>query len=189
MFIGTHASVPVLLASLADMGSLVKTRRLLFEKKHLAAIALAGVLPDLLSPHISLQARLTSFSHTIWFLLVLFPALIIVSKFLFGRRYLLMGVSLWLASTIHLFLDLSAGGINPTYPLGQRIGFYLVHYRNWVVLDLVSVALTLAVVISLRHFAKASSRPVAAALEREPDPLGPGVTAERLDLNQSNRES
>lgn len=174
MFIGTHASIPVLLASAADTISLLRTRRLLFEKKHLAAIALAGILPDLLSPHISLQARLTSFSHTVWFLLLLFPALLVISKYLFRGRSLLMAFSLWLATTVHLLLDLSSGGINPTYPLGQRIGFYLVHYRHWVALDLAIVSLTLVAVILLRRCARVSTHS-GLSVEGESDPSGPAI--------------
>lgn len=152
MFVGAHATVPVLLASLFDLAAVVRRRQPLFHVRELLAVGLAGILPDILSPHLSLHARLTSWSHTVWFLLVLYFLLIPATRLLYKKRWIIMTQALWFGVAIHLFMDLSAGGIAPFYPLGERIGFYLVHFRNWIKVDLILVPMTILLVFANRRW-------------------------------------
>jgi hypothetical protein len=80
MIIGTHACAPALIALANDALRLRRGRVRLFAKKHLIAIGLAGALPDLLNPHLALSARYSSWSHTLWFILAIYPVYIIICR-------------------------------------------------------------------------------------------------------------
>ena len=170
MFVGTHASLPVILATAVNAAYLSQKGRLLFRFRHLAAIALGGVLPDIVWPHLSLHARLTSWSHTAWFLSGLAVILL-----LFGRRLLQPGwqaaaVAVWLAVALHLGVDTVSGGTAPLYPFGHRIGFSTISFHYWIYVDLLTVPLA-AIGFLWTHRKARKERPS----DREPTPSGPAA--------------
>lgn len=136
MYVGSHFALPVIAATLVDFGRLAVGRQRLFSNRELLLVGLFGVLPDLLSPHLRLSARLTSWSHTLWFAAGTLPLLAV----LFGRgrragRWR-MTAFCWTAILLHLLADAVSGGIAPLYPLtGFRWGWYLVPWPLWGEID------------------------------------------------------
>ena len=64
MLIGTHALLPVCAGLLIENAALAKGRGHFFPPWSLPLIGFFGALPDLCTPHISLEARYSSWSHT-----------------------------------------------------------------------------------------------------------------------------
>lgn len=129
----THALAPVILTRLLA-GPLWPRWR------GLTAIGLAGALPDLINPHLTLEARMTSWSHGLPFWL-LFSVSLLIASFLSKKR-----LSLALAATcsaaylFHLFCDAISGGVNWLYPFGDLVwGDYWVDPVFWVPLDVLCV--------------------------------------------------
>jgi len=173
MFVGTHASLPVILATAVNAAYLKHGGRLLFQVRHLGAIALAGVLPDIVWPHLSLHARLTSWSHTVWFLAALIAILI-----LFGRRWLGPGwkpaaVAAWLAVALHLAIDTISGGTAPLYPLGGRVGIRTISFHYWIFVDFVTVPIAILCFLWTRR--KSQSTGLTSRPDSSPRPV-PEVT-------------
>ncbi len=135
MFVGTHSFVPILAASAVNAYRVNFGRKSLFTVKELAFIGLAGTLPDLLSPHISLGARLSSWTHNFWFLLFSAPFLFAFAWLISRQKTFLLGGFFWLALALHLLIDISSGGISPFYPLGPVIGFRIVPFHYWIFVD------------------------------------------------------
>lgn len=109
----THALAPVVICHLAfGRGKWVG-------KYGLIAIGLAGALPDILSPHFSLEARMASWSHGL-------PAWLGFSVIIFTlaalRRNLVsypLAAALSAAYLFHLICDAISGGINNLYLAGD----------------------------------------------------------------------
>ena len=101
-----------------------------------AAVAGAGVLPDLLSPHVGLDERHDAFSHSLlaWALfgLVLLTA-VAVPRF---RSLRLLARLCIVAYAAHLACDLITGGVPLLVPLVPGVfgGAYL-PFWTWFVLD------------------------------------------------------
>ena len=136
----THALLPVFMAGLVERVWRGGEKRGIFEKREFLWIGILGAAPDLLSPHISLQARLTSYSHT---LLGMLFVLSIVMALLKWRSRLSppLGVALFGAYLLHLICDLIAGGIAPLYPFrGQWVvGGYWVSPVWWIPADILLI--------------------------------------------------
>ncbi len=142
MYVLTHALAPVVLCATVDAVCLERTGSRLLRGRHYLAIGLAGALPDLLSPHLSLAARYSSWSHTAWFLLLFVPVALLLSR-LFPERRALLATLMILACAFHLFCDAIAGGIAWGYPFTtETIGRSLVPATLWWKLDVACVALT-----------------------------------------------
>lgn len=130
MNIFTHALAPVIVA------------RLLAPKKDwagragLVAIAFAGALPDLLSPHITLEQRMTSWSHGLpaW---LGFSALLAAVVFFSGKRVSPpLATAMSGAYLLHMFCDAIAGGIDWLHPFGTLTwGEYWIGPLWWIPLD------------------------------------------------------
>jgi hypothetical protein len=110
VIIGTHTCAPVLVALTIDSLRLRKGRQRLFPAKHLIAIGLAGALPDLLHPHLALNARYSSWTHTVWFLIALYPIFLTICRAWFKPREFLQTNFMWLATVGHLATDTIAKG-------------------------------------------------------------------------------
>jgi len=85
------------------------------------AVAFAGVLPDLLSPHLGLEARHAAFSHSLvaWALFVLLLAAVSLHPRLRAHRVLLaICAGAYLA---HLLCDLVTGGVPLLAPFEPAI--------------------------------------------------------------------
>lgn len=158
MYIGSHFAIPVVAATLVDLGRLVAGRNRLFSNRELLLVGFCGVLPDFLSPHLRLSARLTSWSHTVWFAVGLLPVL----WFLFRKRSagpLRMTAFCWIAAVLHLLGDAVSGGIAPFYPLtGFRWGWYLVPWPLWGEIDLGMLAGTAALVFAATRWNRRIAR-------------------------------
>lgn len=128
----THALLPVILVSLADR------RKRVFQRGALIAVAVSGALPDLLNPHLSLKARMYSWSHglTAWLGFSLLVGIVITVK----KWPKLWWLAASAAYALHLFCDAISGGINWAYPVADRLwGDYWFPPQWWVPLDVVLV--------------------------------------------------
>ena len=137
----THALLPALLAA----PLLPRTPPRAFYVSG-GIVALAGALPDLLTPHLSLAARYASWSHTVFayagFNVVLVALGLALRHRISGRVWLLAS----LAYALHLFGDAMSGGIAWFYPVSKEIiGGRLILYRYWILIDVVLLAVALIV--------------------------------------------
>ncbi|MBI5687553.1 MAG: metal-dependent hydrolase [Verrucomicrobia bacterium] len=103
-------------------------------------IALAGVLPDLLDPHTTLQARHVSFTHTLaaW---AGFSALLILPAWKFAKT---LPPSFWcivsLSYLSHIFLDAISGGVQCLRPISSvLVGGPYVPFRYWLWCDVAAL--------------------------------------------------
>ncbi|RYD25985.1 MAG: hypothetical protein EOP87_23490 [Verrucomicrobiaceae bacterium] len=106
----------------------------------LLAIGLAGAMPDLVSPHLSLAARMTSWSNGLpfWGGLTVLP--VIVSMIKPRLLPLKLAALLSTAYLLHMACDTISGGINWLYPVGSFMwGDYYVDPVWWIPLDVVCV--------------------------------------------------
>jgi hypothetical protein len=140
----------VILAGAVNSLGYAANGRSLFTPRHLWAIAAAGVLPDILWPHLSLQARLTSWSHTVWFLAIALPLFVWIGRKYLGPGWRVASWSAWLATVLHLATDTFTGGTAPFYPLGGKVGFSTIPFRYWIYCDLATVPVALGLILHLR---------------------------------------
>ncbi|OGV37035.1 MAG: hypothetical protein A2X48_04270 [Lentisphaerae bacterium GWF2_49_21] len=105
-------------------------------------IAAAGVLPDVLTPHITLGDRYNSFSHTWVFTGIFVGCCILCSAILFRKNY--RSIPLWCAAAylLHLAEDLISGGID-FFSTGHVIGDYYVSPIYWPLIDLYIVVIVI----------------------------------------------
>ena len=152
MFIGTHALLPACLALASDDLRLAARRDEAFPGWSIPVIALFGALPDICTPHLSLAARYSSWSHTLAFLAGILPVCIWVSAAFPKGRRLTVAISCWTAAALHLAADAIAGGIPwlmpwmmPTVTPNQRLGIlgdFYIHPDYWLFSDAFFVLLT-----------------------------------------------
>ena len=146
MFVITHALAPVAIGAAANVARLAGgTRERLFSGVQLLLIGAAGASPDVLSPHLSLTARLTSPTHTIWYLLAVYPVFLLLALWFGKNRRLLLAHAMWLAVLLHLASDALAGGVAWLYPLDDRIlgGRFIPYPFWWLLSDAISVGLVI----------------------------------------------
>ena len=109
-------------------------------------VAIAGAMPDLLTPHLSLAARYASYSHTVYAWAGFNVFLVVLG--LTVHRHQLPRVLLFasLAYALHLLGDAFSGGIAWFYPVSTEIiGRRLILYQYWFPLDAVLLAAALIV--------------------------------------------
>ena len=155
MLIGTHTLLPVCLGLAAENVSLAKGRGHVFPPWGVVAIGFFGALPDLCTPHVSLEDRYSSWSHTLWFLGAIIPVIAMVATF-FGKdgRWKL-ALACWIAVVLHLIGDAVAGGIAWLQPWRPDIlGDYYIPAADWLWYDIGFVVLTW-VLVRLRPFSEA----------------------------------
>lgn len=134
MLPGAHFCIPIAIGSLVNLRSVQQEGRLVFDKRALLYGGLFGVLPDLVNPHISLQARHESWSHTIWF--VLGTAAVIYAYQALSRQITRPHAHFFvLALALHLFCDAITGGIYPLGPSGPLVGAYYLAPIYWLAAD------------------------------------------------------
>lgn len=100
-----------------------------------ALVALCGALPDILSPHLSLDARYEAPSHTIWALLAF--ALLVVMLTWWQPRIFTPAVSgLCIAAYAgHIACDAITGGVAFFFPFGGVQGRNYLPYWLWITSD------------------------------------------------------
>lgn len=155
MLIGTHTLLPVCLGLAAENASLANGRGHVFPPWGLFAIGFFGALPDLCCPHILLEERLSSWSHTLWFLGAIAPGCAVVASFFPKEGRWRLAVACWLAVLLHLIGDAVAGGIAWLQPWRPDvIGDYYIPAADWLWYDIGFVLLTW-VLVRLRPHAEA----------------------------------
>lgn len=148
MNIIAHACLPLVIIKIADTVSPHKSGWL--SNKQLFFIAIAGILPDFLWPHFSLQQRLTSPTHTIWFLIFLIPVVYLLARWEEKENYLRFTFFFLFAYASHIALDSISGGVNLLYPIKSKIGAYFISYPTWLFYDLILAGLAMLLVFIKR---------------------------------------
>lgn len=142
MLVGTHALLPVCGCLAVDHLSMLAGRDRVFPARSLWWMAGFGLLPDLCSPHLSLEARYSSLSHTVWFLALMIPAVALVASFMEPAIRFRVATACWAAVALHLAADAVSGGIAWLHPWrGDIIGAYHIHPAHWVMYDMGFVVL------------------------------------------------
>ena len=134
----THALIPLIAAGIYERSYRVdEGRRHLLSIKMLIAVGVFGAAPDILNPHLSLDARYTSWSHGLIFWLIL---TVCISLFSVAKRKVLPPYMIpWLSGAylLHIICDAISGGVAWSYPFGQSIvGAYYVAPIWWIPLDI-----------------------------------------------------
>lgn len=108
----------------------------MFSGRNLCVVGVFGMLPDFLSPHLSLESRHASLSHTIWFLAGL-VLLLPLTRFISEKASRLpVAVACWLAYGLHLAADAVSGGIAWLHPWRDEvIGRYWIEPQYWIWYD------------------------------------------------------
>jgi hypothetical protein len=155
MLIGTHTLLPVCLGLAVENISLAKGRGYVFPPWGLLAIAFFGALPDLCTPHVSLDARYESWSHTLWFFGATISVIVMVTSFFGKEGRWKLALACWLAVLLHLAGDAVAGGVAWQRPWRPDItGEYYIPADDWLWYDIGCVLLTW-ILVRLRPHAEA----------------------------------
>lgn len=128
----THALIPVILTRL------VAKRASWLGRWGLIAIGIAGALPDLLTPHFTLESRLYSWSHGIPFWIAF--TLVVTSASICSRGRIPFRLTIIMTSAylFHILCDAISGGVNFLYPYRDWIwGDYWVDPILWIPFDIV----------------------------------------------------
>ena len=121
MLLGTHILLPVIPLALRRYRAIKKGDEPVQPLRELFVVGIFGALPDLLNPHLSLESRLSSWSHGLPFVACLATVLLLAcipkrSPLTLARAgYLLM------AYVLHLLCDALSGGIAYLYPLNDQV--------------------------------------------------------------------
>jgi len=159
----THALLPVIATRLAA------GKAPWLGRWGLIAVGIAGALPDVLSPHLSLAARMSSWSHGLLFWGVLTVILLLASLLSRRRMTIRLAIACSAAYLLHLFCDAISGGINWAYPVADRIwGAYWVDPILWVPLDILCLLACYAIFRLIPLWKKARHK---TAQSRACDPL------------------
>lgn len=127
----SHALIPVILLRVA-----VKNRDWP-GRWGLVAVGIAGALPDLLTPHLSLESRLMSWSHGLPFWLSF--SVIAAMAALASRRRVDVRIAMAASASylLHILCDAVSGGVNFLYPWRNLVwGDYWVDPLFWIPLDI-----------------------------------------------------
>lgn len=156
--IGTHSLLPVCGCLLADKISMATGRPRMFSGWNLCAIGTFGFLPDILSPHLSLESRQSSWSHTVW-------AVIAITFFVPLTRFtcktgsrIPVAIACWIAYVLHLAVDAISGGIAWLYPWREDVvGRYFIPSEDWIWYDAGFILLVWAIYRVFPHFTRKPS--------------------------------
>lgn len=136
MMVGTHSLLPVCGCLLADRISMSTGRERMFTGRQLCVIGVFGMLPDILSPHFSLESRQVSLSHTVWFLMGIFLLAPLVRLIPERGSRLPVAIACWIAYALHLAADAVSGGIAWLYPWRDVVlGRYWIEPQYWIWYD------------------------------------------------------
>lgn len=103
-----------------------------------AVVALAGVLPDLLSPHLTLEARHLSFSHSVAGFWVFLVAIAVIGKVRPAILDTRLAAMCAVAYGLHILCDMISGGVALAYPASHEIyGGPPLSFWIWVSSDVV----------------------------------------------------
>jgi membrane-bound metal-dependent hydrolase YbcI (DUF457 family) len=147
----THAGIPVLTAVAVGERMRARTGTGL-ARGHLAAAAVAGILPDLAQPHIWLADRQASFAHSLAFVAAAGLVVTLMWRAIprLGATTALLCV---LAVALHVGLDALSGGVPLFYPDTTVHGGSYIPVRYWPLADW-AVAIALLGCWTYRRFAE-----------------------------------
>ncbi len=152
MLAGFHALLPASGCLIADNLSLASGREHVFPRHTAWLVAVFGVLPDVCCPHISLEARCASWSHTVWFMAGLVGIVAMVSMYFEKGYRLRVALVCWVASALHLAADAISGGIAWLYPWrNDVIGSSYIPPDDWMWYDAGFILFTWFLVRVLPH--------------------------------------
>ncbi|MEI7901755.1 MAG: metal-dependent hydrolase [bacterium] len=138
MTVVSHFALPVIVSGLVNLRAVRRSGLPLFRRLDRASIGFCGTLPDLLTPHLSLHARYTSWSHTLVFFAALLLLGVILARVLAPRYKMVLQMCV-AAVFLHLLCDMASGGVNLVPGLGRPLGDYYISARYWLWLDLASL--------------------------------------------------
>ena len=102
--------------------------------REVAIVALCGALPDILSPHLSLEDRYTAYSHTVY-AAAIFTALIGILS-IFSPLLRRLSILCILAYSGHIACDMISGGVALFYPYRIQVyGDAYMPYWLWITSD------------------------------------------------------
>jgi hypothetical protein len=126
----SHALLPVLFGRkvISNINGVPVIREVLI-------VSICGAFPDMLSPHLSLDARHASLSHSV-FALVFFACFIGAVSF-YSSLLRRLGFLCVFAYAAHIFCDLISGGVSLFYPYSfQVFGGGYMPFWFWITSDL-----------------------------------------------------
>jgi len=127
----THALLPLVLA-----GKHLRKNDGMPAFREMGIVALCGVLPDLLAPHIHLEARYTAYSHTLWAWGVFSACVLIAGRFRKTRLDPRLQFLCIAAYALHLACDFISGGIPLFHPFSRNVqGGHYITYLVWYLSD------------------------------------------------------
>lgn len=136
MLVGTHTLMPVCACLLADHLATRTGRDRIFPPRSLWVIGVFGALPDLCTPHLSLEDRYTSWSHTVWFVGGLIVVAAMVGSLFENGSRLRIALACWLAAFLHVAADAISGGTAWLHPWRTEIiGRYYIPPQHWMWFD------------------------------------------------------
>ena len=135
--------IPIIGANLCNFIGKRIGNNTIFNGKSLLIIGSFGILPDLVNPHIYLEDRLNSWSHTVWFILGLSLLLLTLKRLGLIWGYALI-IGCVLASAMHIICDGITGGVKPFYPFDIVVGKYFIGSNHWIELDVIFLILAIA---------------------------------------------
>jgi hypothetical protein len=144
--------MPVCACLLADNLAIRSGRERIFPAQSMWAVGFFGILPDICTPHLSLEDRHASWSHTVWFMAGLIIVVAMAGTF-FDKGYRIrVALACWFAAALHLAADAISGGIVLFYPWRPDvIGRYFIPAQHWMWFDAFFVLLAWFLLRVLPH--------------------------------------
>ena len=149
MNVVTHALLPVVAVCayqrLKSKFTEAAIQSIVFTNWQVFFIGVLGAAPDLLNPHLSIQSRYDSWSHSIAAWLGITILLFAFSFRHTNRKRMPVKLVIWMSAAylIHLGCDIIAGGIVWLKPISNDVlGDYYVSAKYWIPLDIFFVLST-----------------------------------------------
>lgn len=120
MLLGTHILLPIIPLAWRRY-KLSQEKKTGHRLREIAVVGLFGALPDLLNPHLSLEARLSSWSHGLPFVGILAALLLLGCIPKASPLTIIRAAYLLFAYCLHLFCDAISGGIAWLYPFSDHV--------------------------------------------------------------------
>lgn len=136
MLVGTHTLLPVCACLVADNLAIGMGRDRIFPMRSMWAVGFFGILPDVCTPHLSLEDRYASWSHTVWFMAGLIVGAAMAGSFFEKGYRIRVSLACWFAAALHLAADAVSGGIVWFYPWRTDVvGRYYIPAQHWMWFD------------------------------------------------------
>jgi hypothetical protein len=120
MLLGTHILLPIIPLAWRRY-KLSQEKKTGHKLREISVVGLFGALPDLLNPHLSLEARLSSWSHGLPFVGILTGLLLLGCIPKASPLTIIRAAYLLFAYGLHLFCDAISGGIAWLYPFSGKV--------------------------------------------------------------------